>query len=223
MNGGAPPPSEVPRLLGTERDLSSFEKRLRANGHPFVAGTDEVGRGALAGPVVAAAVILPDDFDTSYLKDSKKLTARAREELYAEITARAVAWATAAVSSTVIDRVNILTAALRAMANACRRLTPSPSIVLVDGRFPVPLAVKQRAVVGGDGRCACIAAASVVAKVTRDRMMARLDAKYPGYGFAQHKGYGTADHLAAIAAFGPSPVHRRSFKPFSDEPTAPIW
>jgi len=204
-----------PSSRGQPRDLASFERLLREEGYVYVAGVDEAGRGALAGPVVAAAVILPADYALGRLDDSKKLDAATRAELFEEITAAAVSWAVGVASHRYIDRVNILNAALAAMARACGRLRPFPDVVLVDGTHPFPTPVNQHLVKGGDARCACVAAASILAKVHRDRLMRLLDARYPGYGFAVHKGYGTATHLEAIAALGPTPVHRRSFRPFA--------
>ncbi len=208
----------APSSPGSPLDLASFERFLRGEGYNYVAGVDEVGRGALAGPVVAAAVVLPADYDCARIDDSKKLDAAVRAYLWDEITAGAVSWAVGVSSSRYIDKVNILNAALVAMKRASERLAPRPDILLVDGNRPVPTLLRQKTVVGGDGKCACIAAASILAKVYRDRLMTLVDAKYPAYGFAVHKGYGTEEHLMAIAAYGPAPVHRRSFRPFG--PTA---
>ena len=180
-----------------------------------MAGVDEVGRGCLAGPVVAAAVVLNPERPIRGLRDSKLLSPAARERLYDEIVRCAACWSLACVEAGEIDRINIHNAALRAMLAAVTRLAPAPDFVLVDG-FPLPgLAVPQRAVVKGDRRCAVIAAASIVAKVTRDRQMRRLHQADPRYGFDRHKGYATAQHLAAIERFGGSLAHRRSFRPFS--------
>ena len=180
-----------------------------------MAGVDEVGRGCLAGPVVAAAVVLNPERPIRGLRDSKLLTPAARERLYDGIVRCAAGWSLACVEASEIDRINIHNAALRAMLAAVTRLAPAPDFVLVDG-FPLPgLAVPQRAVVKGDRHCAVIAAASIVAKVTRDRQMRRLHQADPRYGFDRHKGYATAQHLAAIERFGGSPAHRRSFRPFS--------
>lgn len=181
-----------------------------------VAGVDEVGRGPLAGPVVAAAVILPPDLELPGLDDSKRLGARRRTELAQEIHERAtVSIALASVAE--IDRLNILQATLLAMRRAIAGLRPVPAGVLIDGnRLPEGLALPARAVVGGDGLETVIAAASIVAKVHRDRLMADLDTQYPGYGLGQHAGYGTAAHLDALRRLGPSPVHRRSFRPVRD-------
>ena len=180
----------------------------------MVAGIDEAGRGPLAGPVVAAAVILPQGFRHGSLDDSKKLTARAREAIFAELTAREdIRWACAVVDAAEIDRLNILRATHEAMRRAVARLDPQPGHVLIDGLPVNPFPIPQTALVGGDALSFSIAAASVVAKVTRDRMMAAFDAEHPGYEFARHKGYGTAQHLAALKKHGPCPIHRRTFLP----------
>lgn len=178
-----------------------------------VAGVDEAGRGALVGNVVAAAVILPAQFDLPGLTDSKKLSARQREVLFDAITAQALAWCAAAASPAEIDAMNIHHATLLAMQRAVEGLAMSPQSVLVDGKFTPDLAMPARAIVGGDASEACIAAASIIAKVTRDRQMAELDARFPGYGFAVHKGYGTKAHLAALTRLGATPEHRRSYAP----------
>jgi len=191
----------------------TLENALRRVGFMYVAGADEVGRGCLAGPVVAGAVVLHPDRHIAGVSDSKAVPAAEREELYSEILANAVAWAVAAAEPDEIDRINIHQASLRAMQRAILALVPLPDVVLVDA-FRVPdLPMAQRGVLHGDRRCAAIAAASIVAKVTRDRMMAELHGRDPRYGFDRHKGYATADHLDAVARFGYSDVHRRSFRP----------
>jgi len=176
-------------------------------------GVDEVGRGCLAGDVLAAAVMLDPRQPIAGLADSKRLGAARRERLYAEITTRCVAWAVGRATVAEIDRLNILQASLLAMHRAVTALAEVPELVLVDGNrlpnWPYP----ARAVVGGDATIACISAAAIVAKVTRDRELGALDADFPGYGFARHKGYGTADHCAALARLGPCALHRRSFAP----------
>ncbi len=178
-----------------------------------MAGVDEAGRGPLAGPVVAAAVILHPARPIEGLGDSKRLSPGRREALAAEIQARALAWQVARAEVAEIDRINILQAALKAMARAVAALEPRAERALVDGnRCPV-LPCPAEAVVGGDATVGAIAAASILAKVTRDREMARLDGLYPGYGFARHKGYGTAGHLEALRRLGPCAIHRRSFAP----------
>jgi ribonuclease HII len=193
--------------------LEEFERRFWEEGLTYVAGVDEAGRGALAGPVVAAAVVLPPGFDCAGIRDSKRLDAAQRDDLYAVVAEGAASWAVGVASRRVIDDVNILNAALLAMRKACGRLAPPPDLLLVDGNRPVPTTVRQKTIVKGDARCVSIAAASIMAKVYRDRLMMLLDDKYPAYGFAVHKGYGTAAHLEALAEFGPSPAHRRSFAP----------
>jgi ribonuclease HII len=190
----------------------TIENALRRRGFTDVAGADEVGRGALAGPVVAAAVVLDPCRHVAGLRDSKLLTAAQRERLYAEITTN-TRWAVAAASSSEVDRLNVHRASLDALRRAVEALDPRPGFALVDG-FTVPgLELPQRGVVGGDRRCAAIAAASIVAKVTRDREMVRLHAVDPRYGFDRHKGYATRMHVAAVARFGYSNLHRRSFRP----------
>ena len=178
-----------------------------------VAGCDEVGRGCLAGPVVAAAVVLHPDRHIPGVCDSKTVPAAERERLYDQILCTAIAWAVGEADSSEIDRINIHQASLRAMQRAVLQLAPLPDIVLVDA-FRVPdLPMAQRGVLHGDRRCSAIAAASIVAKVTRDRQMLDLHGRDPRYGFDRHKGYATADHLEAVARFGYSAVHRRSFRP----------
>jgi len=179
-----------------------------------VAGVDEAGRGPLAGPVVAAAVILPERFRHRSLNDSKQLPHHVRESLYVEITTHAkILWAVAIVGHEEIDRINILRATHQAMRSAVAQLDPPPQHVLIDGLPVRPFPLPQTALIGGDARSFSIAAASIIAKVTRDRLMVELCAKYPGYDFARHKGYGTPQHLAALKKHGPCPIHRRSFLP----------
>jgi len=193
--------------------MRTLENALRRIGFVHVAGTDEVGRGCLAGPVVAAAVVLHPDRHIPGVRDSKLVTAAERERLYDRIVSQAVAWGVAAADPDEIDRINIHQASLRAMQRAILSLAPLPDIVLVDA-FRVPdLPIPQRGVLHGDRRCAAIAAASIVAKVTRDRQMQELHGRDPRYGFDRHKGYATADHLEAVARFGYSEMHRRSFRP----------
>ncbi|MGE0815216.1 MAG: ribonuclease HII [Vicinamibacterales bacterium] len=193
----------------------TIENAYRRFGFVHVAGVDEVGRGCLAGPVLAAAVVLHPDRHVPGVADSKALTAAARERLYDLITARAVAWAVGLADPTEIDRYNIHRASLRAMARAVTGLTPVPDLVLVDAFRIEGLPMAQRAVAGGDRRSAAIAAASIVAKVTRDRLMNELHRADSRYGFDQHKGYATQAHLAAVGQHGFSAAHRRSFKPAS--------
>lgn len=190
------------------------ERLLRKAGHRVIAGIDEAGRGPLAGPVVAAAVILPEHFRHPVLTDSKKLSPAVREALYAELTAReGVLWAVAVVDAPEIDRINILRATHEGMRRAVAALSLPPDHVLIDGLPVRPFPVPQTAIVKGDAQSLSIAAASIFAKVTRDRIMVEMDACHPGYDFARHKGYGTAEHLARLETHGPSPIHRRSFLP----------
>jgi ribonuclease HII len=190
------------------------ERKLRAQGLARIAGIDEAGRGPLAGPVVAAAVMLPDKFRHKTLTDSKQLSAAHREEIYQEITCRdGVHWAVSVVEVEEIDRINILRATHQAMRRAVIALAVTPEHALIDGLPVRPFPIEHTALVGGDARSFSIAAASVIAKVTRDRIMVALDAQHPGYEFAQHKGYGTALHLARLRAHGPCPIHRKTFLP----------
>ena len=190
------------------------ERQLRAQGLARIAGIDEAGRGPLAGPVVAAAVILPDTFRHKKLTDSKQLSAARREEIYQDITCReGVLWAVSVVEVEEIDRINILRATHQAMRRAVAALTLTPDHALIDGLPVRPFPIEHTALVGGDARSFSIAAASVIAKVTRDRIMVALDAQHPGYEFAQHKGYGTELHLARLRAHGPCPIHRKTFLP----------
>jgi len=179
----------------------------------LLAGVDEVGRGPLAGDVVAAAVILDPAYRIDGLADSKKLSEKKRDYLYEVIREKALVYAVAAASVAEIDSINILHASLLAMSRAVQQLTTQPEYVLVDGNRLPKWTYRAEAVVKGDGKVASIAAASILAKVTRDRALVELDTVYPGYGFAVHKGYPTPVHLAALEALGPTPIHRRSFGP----------
>ncbi len=189
----------------------TFEKSLIPEGVRVVCGVDEAGRGPLAGPVYAGAVILKEGFLPEGLNDSKKLSEKKREALYPLIVSGALAWAVCMIDEKVIDAVNILQATYLAMRGAVERLGLRPDLCLVDGNRDPGLGLPTQTVVKGDSLCACIAAASVLAKVTRDRYMTKMDGLYPGYGFAVHKGYGTKAHYAAIDALGLCPIHRRSF------------
>ena len=193
------------------------EKLAYADGATIIAGVDEAGRGPLAGPVVAAAVILPHEYRHKVLNDSKQLTERERETLYTELTTAAeIRWATGLSDVAIIDSYNILRATWRAMVLALDALPIKPDYV----RVPA-IRLRQKAIVKGDAKSYSIAAASVIAKVTRDRLMLQFHEQYPQYNFAQHKGYGTPEHLAALTEHGPSPIHRRSFAPVR-QAAAPI-
>ncbi|MBR3718912.1 MAG: ribonuclease HII, partial [Firmicutes bacterium] len=181
-------------------------------GRRYVAGVDEVGRGPLAGPVVVAAVILPQDFDVLGVDDSKKLSPKKRDELFAVIKERAIAWSIGWVSPEKIDEVNILEATKLAMAQAVNGLAVKPDHVLIDGNFTVrALPLPQTAIVKGDANSTSIAAASILAKVTRDRYMEEMALQYPGYAFESNKGYGTKAHYEGLKALGPCPIHRKTF------------
>jgi len=195
-----------------EIDPFRFERGAHQNGYRAVAGVDEAGRGPLAGPVVSAAVILPFEFDLPGLTDSKKLSALQRERLYPMIQRQAVAVGIGLVSASIIDRNNILQATLQSMQQAISRLNFAADYLLVDGISLVPTTIPQETLKKGDLRSLSISAASIVAKVVRDRIMLAYDKQYPEYGFAIHKGYGTAAHKEAIARCGPSPLHRKTFR-----------
>jgi ribonuclease HII len=208
--------------------LTAVEQQYRRLGFASIAGVDEAGVAPLAGPVVAAAVILPPGIRWPDLDDSKRLPPARRDDLYARIVATATAVAIGQATVEEIDRLNILQATRLAHRRAVEGLGVRPHLVLLDGRYPADLPVPQVALVDGDATCACIAAASVVAKVTRDRLMRELDVAYPQYGFARHKGYPTREHLEALWRWGPSPVHRRSFASAWErqqmlEAAAPDW
>ncbi len=221
-----------PRSLKTKNDFNTtdrleFERDLWSRGFTLVAGVDEAGRGPLAGPVVAAAVILPSTWANSGLdarlvdlNDSKQLTETQRENFFQILTTHPdLLYSIAIVDAATIDRINILQATHCAMNEALAQLQPQPQQVLVDGRPVKSMTLPQTALVKGDSRSYSIAAASVLAKVTRDRMMLEYEAKFPGYGFAVHKGYGVPQHLAAIEKLGPCPIHRMSFAPLKSKQT----
>lgn len=210
------PASSAPNKSASRPD-DRYERAWTARGFHAIAGVDEVGRGPLAGPVVAAAVILDLDSLPAGLDDSKALNARKRAELYPQIMARARAVAVATVPAPVIDRINIRQATLRAMAGALAGLSIRPDAMLVDGRDLPDIALKGEAVIGGDAKVLSIAAASIIAKVVRDDMMTALDLRYPAYGFSAHAGYGTARHLEALRLHGPCPHHRLSFAPLRQD------
>lgn len=202
-----------------EEKLIAERERLRLM-HEFedkysdciaICGIDEAGRGPLAGPVVAGACILPKDCEILYLNDSKKVSEKRRELLYEEIKEKAIAWAVGIKSPDVIDEINILQATYRAMQEAIQKLKVTPDILLNDAVTIPGVTIKQVPIVHGDARSVSIAAASILAKVTRDHLMTEYDSIYPEYGFAKHKGYGTAAHMQAIREYGLSPIHRKSF------------
>ncbi len=199
--------------LAAERErldkMREFERKYSSAG--YVCGIDEAGRGPLAGPVVAGAVILPEDCEILYLNDSKKLSPARREALYTEIMEKALAFATGIVDNQVIDEINILQATYEAMRQAVGKLTVTPSALLVDAVTIPDISIPQVSIIKGDAKSVSIAAASILAKVTRDHLMLEYDRLYPEYGFAGHKGYGTKAHIEAIKKYGPCPIHRQTF------------
>ena len=192
-------------------DLWELERELARDGSAPVCGVDEAGRGPLAGPVCAAAVLLPMGLEIPGLNDSKKLSEKTREALYDIIVQRAVSYGIAFATVEEIETLNILGATYLAMNRAIARLTPPPALALIDGNRSAGITFPNRCVVGGDGKCASIAAASILAKVTRDRYMLEMAQHYPAYGFERHKGYGTKQHYAALREHGPCEIHRLSF------------
>ena len=193
------------------QEMLSFEKELWAAGKEYIAGVDEVGRGPLAGPVVTAAVILPKDFSLLGVDDSKKLSPKKREELFEQIKAAAVCWAIGRREPDRIDEINILEATKEAMLDAIRALPVKPDHVLIDAVRLPGLDLPQTSIIKGDARSVSIAAASILAKVTRDREMVEMSTVYPGYAFESNKGYGTAAHYEGLRALGPCPIHRKTF------------
>ena len=190
--------------------MKSTELSLYAEGFKYVAGVDEAGRGPLCGPVVSAVVIMPEDSMIPFVNDSKKLTEKKREELYERITAEAVCWAVGIEDHHVIDEINILQATRKSVVSAIGSMDIKPDMLLTDD-LHIDYPVRQKAFVKGDANIYCIAAASIIAKVTRDRMMYEYDRQYPEYGFASNKGYGTEEHINAIRKYGPTPIHRLTF------------
>lgn len=201
-------------------DPASFDAAFRGKAAPL-AGVDEAGRGPLAGPVVAAAVILDPDYSYEGLGDSKKLSAAARDKAFDLIQAKAISWGWARLEAADVDEFNPLKAAMLAMARAVEKLSCAPALVLVDGNCKPPLNIPCQTVVKGDARSLSIGAASIMAKVIRDRIMVDLHQQYPAYGFDKHKGYGTKDHLAALRLHGPSACHRLSFRGVKPPDNAP--
>lgn len=196
--------------MKAEKDTLVFERELLASGAKLIGGMDEAGRGPLAGPVVAAAVVMPLDDVIDGVDDSKKLTEKKRERLFDEIIKKALAYKIVAVDEKVIDEINILNATKKAMTECVSGLSVRPDVVLVDA-VKLSLDVPTKAIIKGDALSYSIGAASILAKVYRDRLMQEYDAIYPWYGFAQNKGYGTKDHIDALKSVGPSPIHRRTF------------
>jgi len=197
--------------------LANLEKTLIEKGYKSICGVDEVGRGPLAGPVVAAAVIIPIGMEIDGLDDSKKLTEAKRDELFEEIINREVPCAVGIIDNEEIDRMNILKASLVAMRKAVIELKATPDIVLVDGEYPIPnISIPQLSIIDGDALCKSIAAASIVAKVTRDRIMDHFQKMYPSFSFSHHKGYSTAAHLKELKIHGPCDIHRKSFRPVAE-------
>ncbi len=201
-------------LFGPEENagLRIFEERAFRQGYKYIAGIDEAGRGALAGPVVAAAVIFPKGIEIAGVDDSKKLTHSKRETLFSLITEKALAIGVGYGNNGVIDEINILQATLLSMKKAVQALSVQPDYILVDGNCPIPVKIPQKNIIRGDSSSISVAAASIIAKVTRDRLMVKYDGMYPGYGFAGHKGYGSASHLAAITELSPCAIHRKTFR-----------
>jgi len=191
-----------------------YEKEKYAEGYTAVCGCDEAGRGPLCGPVVAAAVILPLDLEIEGLNDSKKLTEKKRDALFPVILEKAIAYGIAEASAEEIDRINILNASMLAMNRAVEKLKVKADFALIDGNTSRGFTIPTQTVVKGDAKVASIAAASILAKVTRDRMCEELDREYPAYGIAKHKGYPTKDHMEAVRKYGPSPIHRKTFLKF---------
>ena len=200
------------QLMQKEAEMFAIEKQLITEGKKVIAGVDEAGRGPLAGPVVSAAVVLPEKVNLPDLDDSKKLTAKKREELFELITSQAIAWNIGMVDNDEIDEIGILSAAMKSMRIAIENLKLIPDIAIVDGNQSPKLNCEERLIVNGDARCRSIAAASIIAKVTRDRIMIEMDSMFPGYDFASHKGYGAKAHVDAIIKLGPCDIHRFSFK-----------
>ena len=212
-------------------DIAFFEREAKVKGFPFIAGIDEAGRGPLAGPVVSAAVILPDDVifqnesekhqnkdAVSGITDSKALTEKKRERLYDVIYENAVSIGIGIVDAVFIDRINILKASLLSMKIACDHLYPNPDFLLIDGKFEIDSTIPQKAVIKGDSKSISVAAASIIAKVTRDRLMLKYHEEYPEYGFNRHKGYPTRKHREIVHHLGPTPIHRVTFNGVLPDP-----
>jgi len=195
-----------------ERDLWLFESKAIEKGFSYIAGIDEAGRGPLAGPVVSAAVLLPTSFHDPDITDSKKLSPKKRSYLYEKLYDQAVSIGIGIVDNIEIERINILNASLLSMAISVKNLSPQPDYLLIDGKFRIPTDLPQEPIIRGDAQSISIAAASIVAKVSRDRLMERYGQDYPQFGFSRHKGYPTKAHKEAIRTFGCCPIHRRTFR-----------
>ena len=207
------------RKLTSNRNLflENLENMLTEKGYDAICGVDEVGRGPLAGPVVAAAVILPNEIEIEGLTDSKKMSPAKRDIIFDEIARLGLVCAVGILDNEDIDKMNILQASLMAMRKAVCDLEETPDVILVDGNYNIPkISLPQYAVVGGDLHCKAISAASVIAKVTRDRIMDRYETRYPAFSFSKHKGYPTADHISELKEFGPTEIHRKTFKPVAE-------
>lgn len=196
--------------------LAAFDRIKSESGSLLIAGVDEAGRGCLAGPVVAAAVVLGPDELFASLNDSKQMGESERNTAYKNIIRSALSWSTFAISPQKIDSVNILQATMLAMSDSVRRLTVTPDLVLIDGNWTPDMEQNCEPIIKGDAKSACIAAASVIAKVTRDRIMSDLHNRFPEYGFNENKGYGSASHLKALSKYGATPVHRMTYRPVAD-------
>jgi len=199
-------------VIKNNKQIVSPERLLYKEGYRFIAGIDEAGRGPLAGPVVAAAVILPKGWSHPDIKDSKCLSPKKRNELFQIITTQAISWAIGIVDAQEIDRTNILKATIKAMEIAVKKLIPTPEYLLIDGLHGVSVGVPQSCIPKGDSQSLLIASASIIAKVKRDKLMEEFHCIYPHYNFAKNKGYGTREHLNAISVYGCCPIHRKSFK-----------
>ncbi|MEA1901699.1 MAG: ribonuclease HII [Thermodesulfobacteriota bacterium] len=195
-----------------KRDLWLFESKAIEKGFSYIAGIDEAGRGPLAGPVVSAAVLLPTSFHDPDITDSKKLSPKKRSYLYEKLYDQAVSIGIGIVDNIEIERINILNASLLSMSISVKNLSPQPDYLLIDGKFRIPTDLPQEPIIRGDALSISIAAASIVAKVSRDRLMERYDQDYPQFGFSRHKGYPTRAHKEAIRTFGCCPIHRRTFR-----------
>ncbi|MDO4732129.1 MAG: ribonuclease HII [Bacillota bacterium] len=212
MNAAQRKEEKARKELEQWQHMCLYEEELRKAGKRLIAGVDEAGRGPLAGPVIAAAVILPEEAYLPGLNDSKKLSEKRRLELEQQIKRTALSWACSSANHLLIDRINILNASKLAMERALKKLKKQPDFVLIDGNMQLKLSLPQKTIIKGDSLSVSIAAASILAKCARDRLMLQLDSRYPQYYFAKHKGYPTALHKECLQNYGPSPVHRLSFK-----------